>query len=273
VSNVLSEEKKQQVIALGRLGWSLRKIQKTTGVRRETAADYLRAAGIGLRPPGAWGRSVPPKPANGVTPDPRVAKPASRADEVPPGSGVEPAAKPVSAPESRPGRRPSTSVCEPYQEIIELGLSKGRNAKGIWQDLVDIHGFTGDYQSVKRFVRRIRGQQSPEASRRYQNEVSIRLAGQVLRALNELVRGFQEADRSARGTILADALQHDPNHIYGGMLTTLMRMVFVLYAEDRSLMGSDETWLQNYSISGIFSIIAGTSKGERKRVQEPQPHG
>ena len=24
---------------------------------------------------------------------------------------------------------------------------------------------------------------------------------------------------------------------------------------------------------GIFSIIAGTSKGERKRVQEPQPHG
>jgi transposase len=46
VSNVLNEEKKQQVIALGRLGWSLRKIQKTTGVRRETAADYLRAAGI-----------------------------------------------------------------------------------------------------------------------------------------------------------------------------------------------------------------------------------
>ena len=100
-----------------------------------------------------------------------------------------------------------------------------------------------------------------EASRRYQNEVSIRLAGQVLRALNELVRGFQEADRAARGKILADALQHDPNHIYGGMLTTLMRMVFVLYAEDRSLMGSDETWLQNYSISGLY---------ERLRADEGQ---
>src|ERR1039458_8607231 len=87
-----------------------------------------------------------------------------------------------------------------------------------------------------------------EASRRYQNEVSIRLAGQVLRALNELVRGFQEADRAAHAAILADALRHDPSHIYGGMLTTLMRMVFVLYAEDRSLMGSDETCLQNYSI-------------------------
>jgi hypothetical protein len=30
VSNVLSEEKKQQVIALGRLGWSLRRIQGAT---------------------------------------------------------------------------------------------------------------------------------------------------------------------------------------------------------------------------------------------------
>jgi hypothetical protein len=100
-----------------------------------------------------------------------------------------------------------------------------------------------------------------EASRRYQNEVSIRLAGQVLRALNELVRGFQEADRAARGKILADALRHDPNQIYGGMLTTLMRMVFVLYAEDRSLMGSHETWLQNYSVSGLY---------ERLRADEGQ---
>jgi hypothetical protein len=94
-----------------------------------------------------------------------------------------------------------------------------------------------------------------EASRRYQNEVSIRLAGQVLRALNELVRGFQDADRAAHGSILGEALQHDPSHIYGGMLTTLMRMVFVLYAEDRSLMGSDETWLRNYSISGLYERL------------------
>jgi hypothetical protein len=65
----LNEEKKQQVIALGRLGWSLRRIQKNTGVRRETAASYLREAGIAVRPPGAWGRAAPAKPANEVTPD------------------------------------------------------------------------------------------------------------------------------------------------------------------------------------------------------------
>jgi transposase len=44
-----------------------------------------------------------------------------------------------------------------------LGLSRGRNAKAIWQDLVDIHGFAGGYQSVKRFVRHLRGKPIPDA--------------------------------------------------------------------------------------------------------------
>jgi hypothetical protein len=63
MSNVLSREKRQQVIALGQLGWSLRRIEQATGVRRETAAEYLRAAGIALRRPGGWGRHGPAKPA------------------------------------------------------------------------------------------------------------------------------------------------------------------------------------------------------------------
>jgi hypothetical protein len=46
MSNILSEEKRQQVIALGRLGWPLRRIEQETGVRRETASAYLKAAGI-----------------------------------------------------------------------------------------------------------------------------------------------------------------------------------------------------------------------------------
>jgi transposase len=56
-----------------------------------------------------------------------------------------------------------SSTCDPYRETIELGLSRGRNAMAIWQDLVDQHGFAGGYQSVKRFVRKLRGVQSPEA--------------------------------------------------------------------------------------------------------------
>jgi transposase len=158
VSNVLSEEKKQQVIALGRLGWSLRKIQKAIGIRRETAADYLRAAGIGLRPPGAWGRSSPAKPANEVTPDYRPSKPANGA-EVTPDSGAALVSPLAVTKNGSTGR----SACEPHRETIGLELSKGRNAKGIWQDLVDDCGFAGGYQSVKRFIRQLRGESSAEA--------------------------------------------------------------------------------------------------------------
>jgi transposase len=161
VSNVLNREKKQQVIVLGRLGWSLRRIQRETGIRRETISAYLKEAGVSLRLP--RGRLVPAKPANEVPPNSEAAKPASRTDEVTPDSGAESGGKPLASTDSTPGRKPSASVCEPYWETIEIELSKGRNAKGIWQDLVDIHGFTGDYQSVKRFVRQQRGQQSPEA--------------------------------------------------------------------------------------------------------------
>ena len=73
MSNVLSEEKKQQVIALGRLGWSLRRIERAAHIRRETAGAYLRAAGIAVRPPGGWGRNAA-KPAIEVSTDSEAEK-------------------------------------------------------------------------------------------------------------------------------------------------------------------------------------------------------
>jgi len=145
--NVLSEEKKQQVIALGRLGWSLRRIQHETHIRRETAAAYLKAAGIAIRPSGGWGHPAPAKPAIEVITD--FGEGSDDQEVVP----VDP----------RPSRSPSASAAEPYRELIELGLLRGRNARAIWQDLVDAHGFTGGDQSVRRYVRKLRGATTPEA--------------------------------------------------------------------------------------------------------------
>ena len=76
MSNVLNEEKRQQVIALGRLGWSMRRIEQAAHIRRETVGAYLRAAGIAVRPAGGWGRT-PPKPAKEVITDLVPAKPAN----------------------------------------------------------------------------------------------------------------------------------------------------------------------------------------------------
>jgi hypothetical protein len=79
MANVLSDTKRQQVLALGRLGWPLRRIEEATGVRRETASAYLKAAGVAIRPPGGWGRRPIPKPANETTDSPpgATAKPAN----------------------------------------------------------------------------------------------------------------------------------------------------------------------------------------------------
>jgi len=164
VSNVLNEEQKQQVIALGRLGWSLRRIERETSVRRETVSAYLKEAGVALRPPrGRRIRAKPASRADEVTPDFTPAKPASQAEEVTADCGGESAGGSDAKPAPTLGRSPSASACEPYGEAIEVGLAKGRNAKAIWQDLVDTYGFPGAYQSVKRFIHKFRGQQSPEA--------------------------------------------------------------------------------------------------------------
>ncbi len=153
MSNVLSEEKKQQVIALGKLGWPLRRIEKFTGVRRETAGAYLKAAGIGVRPPGAWGRRAPAKAANEVTTDPADSKPANEVT-----TDFSPPIPPPTGNQDR-----VASACEPFREWIEQGLGRGRNAMAIWQDLVSDHGFPHGYQTVKRFVHKLRGSTQPQA--------------------------------------------------------------------------------------------------------------
>ncbi|MFZ0339169.1 MAG: IS21 family transposase [Terracidiphilus sp.] len=187
MSNVLNEQKKQQVIALGRLGWSLRRIQNTTGVRRETAAAYLREAGVNVRAPGWKGSADPPTPITGTDTGPPSPKPAiavstdfgaesatsegvdgTPLDAAVPVGAVPSDAKPAIAVTTDFGvesaaKALSASACAIHRDAIELGLSRGRNAMAIWQDLVDTRGFTGGYQSVKRFVRKLVGGTPKEA--------------------------------------------------------------------------------------------------------------
>ena len=78
MSNVLEHTKQQQVLALGRLGWTLSRIQETTGIRRETISGYLKAAGIPVRRRGRPSEAKP-KPAISspeVSTDSGAAKPA-----------------------------------------------------------------------------------------------------------------------------------------------------------------------------------------------------
>ena len=93
-------------------------------------------------------------------------------------------------------------------------------------------------------------------SREAQAEVSTRLSRQVLAALHELLRGFVAADARGGGT-LTDLARERPAHLYGGLITALMRMVFVLYAEDRGLMPDHTVYQQHYSLGGLFARLRG----------------
>ena len=136
MANVLDAEKRQQILALGKLGGTLRRIEQETGIRRETVSRYLKQAGIEVRPPGRWGHPAAKPAIEGIT---------------------------DSDPLPVPARNPTASACEPYRELIEEAVSRGRIAMAIWQDLVDDDGFSHSHQSVGRFVRKLRGERVPEA--------------------------------------------------------------------------------------------------------------
>ena len=92
-------------------------------------------------------------------------------------------------------------------------------------------------------------------SRKFQNEVSERLAEQVLHALYELLRGFEAAHDASRGELLDRQLREEPDEIYRGLLTVVLRLVFLLYTEERDMLPQDEVFLSAYSVTGLYERL------------------
>jgi hypothetical protein len=94
-------------------------------------------------------------------------------------------------------------------------------------------------------------------SREAQASVSTALAEQVLGALHELLRGLD----SAQPALIRELAASSPDHLYEGLLTVLMRLVFVLYAEDRDLLPSRsdgrarEIYETSYSVRGLYATL------------------
>jgi hypothetical protein len=136
MSNVLGDDKQHQIVALGRLGWSLRRIEQATGIRRETISGYMKAAGVVVRGRGRP-RESKPKPAispevstDSGAPNPAISVPVST-DSPLAKTATRAEVSTDSAPAPRPGRAPSASTREPYRELIAEALGRGRNAMAI----------------------------------------------------------------------------------------------------------------------------------------------
>ncbi len=142
--NYLKMPKKSQVLALLELGWSYRRIEAETGVRRETVSRYdrLRRSNAAKTFPGSDASPLSECLDRSPGPESNAAKTFA-------GSEANPA---KTFPGSPPRPRFAAAV---YRTAITEKLDAGLSLQRIWQDLVEEYGYGASYESVKRFVRTI----------------------------------------------------------------------------------------------------------------------
>ena len=135
---------------------------------RETVARHVKAASLddpddpsGTDPPGSNATIV--IAGSGDEPQANAANVITGSADGQAAAVASNAAIPITGSAGRQSR------CQPWREIIVQGLEQGLTARRIWQDLTADHGFVGDYQSVQRFVRRLKNR-SPLPYRRMECE-------------------------------------------------------------------------------------------------------
>ncbi|CAN5189224.1 hypothetical protein BH09MYX1_BH09MYX1_11200 [soil metagenome] len=101
-------------------------------------------------------------------------------------------------------------------------------------------------------------------SRRRQADVTDELAKQVFEAVEILVAGFEAAaardltpGAGERIDWLRAALEEPNDHFYQGILSVVLRLVFVLYAEDSSLLPVEHrTFAEHLSLFGLHARLS-----------------
>ncbi|HEY0966086.1 MAG TPA: hypothetical protein VGD88_01740 [Opitutaceae bacterium] len=90
----------------------------------------------------------------------------------------------------------------------------------------------------------------------------------MLHALYELLRGFVAAEQQAKSQRLYDLAVRQPEDIYGGLVTVLLRLVFVLFAEDRALLPTKGLFVKHYSVRGLFERL----RADAERYPDTMEH-
>ncbi|MEU0936168.1 DNA methyltransferase [Embleya sp. NPDC005971] len=86
-----------------------------------------------------------------------------------------------------------------------------------------------------------------------QAEVTNTLGRQVRDAVEVFVLEISRLDRESDGEVLAGV---DPREVYRAALTVMMRLVFLLYAEERRLLPVDDAlYRNNYAVTTLFDQL------------------
>ena len=96
-----------------------------------------------------------------------------------------------------------------------------------------------------------------EGSRERQADVTTQLGAQLVEGLQILLEGFEVAERRDNFGTLRYALEQEGNHVYEGLLTVMLRLVFALAAEDRGLVPSEHPlYAAHLSVGGLYDELA-----------------
>jgi transposase/5S rRNA maturation endonuclease (ribonuclease M5) len=134
--NVLKPDLQTTIKTLLSKGMTQREIQRKTGIDRKTIRRYAQWYNMVTSQESEHSKSPTHQGVATGPGEPAVQNPPPR----PPVPG-----------ENLP--KHVRSACEAHREWIEEQLRLGRNGMAIYQDLVELFGFTHRYNSVKRFVR------------------------------------------------------------------------------------------------------------------------
>src|SRR5262249_25572356 len=63
------------------------------------------------------------------------------------------------------------------------------------------------------------------------------------------------AHDASKGELLRQPLSEHPDEVYRALLTVILRLVFLLYAEERDMLPEDETFLRYYSLAGLHERL------------------
>lgn len=144
--NVLKPDKKAAIITLLKNGISQREIHKKTKIHRETIRKYAEENNLLKQEAESENKPEIKKERVSI-----VIKKQSNAPPVLEKTETEQTGNKTAA----------GSACVPYKDWIEAQINLGRNAMAIYQDLVEMYGFSNKYNSVKRFVRKLK-EKDPE---------------------------------------------------------------------------------------------------------------
>lgn len=149
MANVLKVQEQDSITRLAAAGWPIRRIARQLGMDRKTVRRYLRGGAAQEAPAEASKSPTISTPGSEEVVDSKSPISTSGSEETTAGVIEE-----EEGGEGRSAGRPSQ--CDVHAGYITARVEGGLSAQRIYQDLVSEVGFGGSYQSVKRFVRRLR---------------------------------------------------------------------------------------------------------------------